>query len=186
MANGPVKAEVVPSGSQLPNANLDEIAAYAKRKFTQALDYADRAVDARLEVGAALSAARVILKSNQAYGRWFKAQGFPFGIRWANQLLAAGAHEHEVRQELAKQVEALPPGKQPNFEKAVQAAVPAKKKPGQVEPIVDSCGVDNSHAESMRILEHWLKSAAATIGSDNERLALVRLLKKYLNQIESA
>lgn len=60
-----------------------------------------------------------------------------------------------------------------------------EERTAYVEPIIDSCGVDNSFNELVEMLTNWLDSAISTLSTEEERNVLTRLLKRKLNQLQA-
>lgn len=95
---------------------LDLLADEVRREYQRSRSALSDAVEAYFACGRALLAAREALPSNEAFGAWFRAQGFDFSTRWAYTLRSAAEHEPEVRAAFGSQL----PNAVPNIEKAVK------------------------------------------------------------------
>jgi len=77
---------------------LDELARLVHAEHA----YIARGVDAKFAIGHALLAAKELLPSTQAYGAWFRSQGFPFSIRTGHNYCSAADHEAQMRALMAR------------------------------------------------------------------------------------
>ncbi len=101
---------------QVPTPDLATLAEAVHHHHAQARHHAAEAIEHHLAVGRCLQEARELLLSDQAYGQWFRAQGFGFSQQWGWTLRTAAENESEVRAAVTSQ---LVTGRQPNLEAAV-------------------------------------------------------------------
>jgi hypothetical protein len=102
-------------------SDLDYIAARIHSEYRAAEDAENEAFEHHLAVGRLLLEARRMLPAHQAYGAWFRAQGFGFHKRWALVLRQAAEHEDEVREAVRSQ---LRNGERPSIERAAELVCP--------------------------------------------------------------
>lgn len=106
--------------------DLDEIAASVRENYRRAKDSHLETLDAFFAIGNDLSEARKHLRSDNAFGDWFGAQGFPFSRQWAWVLREAARNEVAVRKAVATQVATEG---QPNIKKALEAVRGSRPSP---------------------------------------------------------
>jgi len=90
--------------AQVPTPDLESLAAQVHHHHAQARHHAAEALEHYLAVGRCLAQARGILRSDQAYGQWFRGQHFPFSQQWGWTLRTAAEHESEVRSLVTSQL----------------------------------------------------------------------------------
>ena len=96
---------------------LESLASTVRAEYRRGKEAHAEVVDCYLAIGEALSQARHILPSDQAFGAWFRSQEFGFNQQWAHVLRTGADHEDEVRAAVTSQ---LVTGKAVNFEKLVK------------------------------------------------------------------
>lgn len=63
--------------------------------------------------------------------------------------------------------------------------ISATEHEATVSPLVDSCGIDDSFNDALRIVEHWLSELVDGVRTETERKAVARRLKAALNRLEA-
>jgi len=89
---------------QVPTLDLDSLAEAVHHHHAQARAASEQAIEHYLAVGRCLAQARGILRSDQAYGEWFRGQGFGFSQQWGWTLRTAAEYESEVRAAVTSQL----------------------------------------------------------------------------------
>lgn len=87
-----------------PIPDLGSLAEQVRHHHAQARAASERAVEHHLAIGRCLREARELLPSDQAYGQWFRAQGFGFSQQWGWTLRTAAENEAEVRATVTSQL----------------------------------------------------------------------------------
>lgn len=97
--------------------HLDLLADEVRREYQRSRSALTDAVEAYFACGRALLAAREALPSDNAFGAWFRSQGFDFSQQWGSTLRLAATHEPEVRELVTSQ---LVTSRSANIDKAVK------------------------------------------------------------------
>jgi len=79
-----------------PVLQLDTLSAEIRSVWADAKAHQVNALKGYVRVGHLLDQARQQLRSDNAYGAWFRAQDFGFTTEWARRLRQLAAHEDEV------------------------------------------------------------------------------------------
>lgn len=120
--------------------SLADLAAVVRAEYARGQAAHADMVECYFAIGQALRKAREALPSDQAFGQWFRSQGFEFGQTWAYTLRAAAEYEPQVRELVNTQVLT---GGAANIKKAVQQVRAALGGGRSERPELDA--IDHDH-----------------------------------------
>lgn len=102
LVDGP--AAIPPTPASAETTDLGAVADEIRRLCATARRGSLEALEAQLARGHQLAAARDHLRTDVAYGRWFKEQQFPFSTQWAWRMRRMVLDEAAVRNQVASQL----------------------------------------------------------------------------------
>lgn len=156
-------AKTPPAEVPAPAVDLGELAVTIKAACDEAHGHHGEAIYRYLRIGRALQTARSHLRSDRAYGDWFRSQGFVFTTEWGRQLRCAARHDDDVREWWRRELEA---GREPSLKRclATLSRTGSERETAEVATRVAT----NSYPESER--RAWIEEPLAPYLGRGDRL----------------